>query len=61
MLPVTYPLAFVDFFESLRGRGEKNHSLIARAFRTHPRTDERIRQAERKISTLLPAKDQVHR
>ncbi len=52
------PLAFVDFFERLRGREEENHSLIARAFRTHPTTEERIRQAEREISTLLPAKDQ---
>jgi predicted Zn-dependent protease len=52
------PQTFIEFFEKLRARGKESHTLIARAFATHPMTKERIQRAEREISTLLPAKDQ---
>jgi Zn-dependent protease with chaperone function len=52
------PAEFVHFFEKLKlGMNEKK-SLIAKAFSTHPMSDERIRRAQEEIYNLLPARDQ---
>lgn len=52
-------LAFVQFFEKLRRRrqGDEKQNIIAKAFATHPLTEDRIRRAEKEISTLLPPRD----
>jgi predicted Zn-dependent protease len=50
------PQALVQFFEKLHPKEKQKHNLIARAFATHPMTEDRIRRAQEEISTLLPAK-----
>jgi predicted Zn-dependent protease len=52
------PQAFVQFFEKLKA-GEKQHQgRIAKAFSTHPMTEERIKRAQQEIANMLPAKTQ---
>ena len=46
------PTAFVDFFEKLETDGKESHNFIARAFMTHPMTDDRVRRAERMLENL---------
>ena len=46
------PTAFVDFFEKLEGEGKEPHNFIARAFMTHPMTDDRVRRAESMLENL---------
>jgi predicted Zn-dependent protease len=50
------PNAFIDFFERLK-TGRKKPNAVAQAFATHPMNQERIRKAEKTISTLLPPHD----
>jgi beta-barrel assembly-enhancing protease len=50
------PQAFVQFLERLHINKRHKHNFIASAFATHPMTEDRIRQAQEEISTLLPAK-----
>jgi predicted Zn-dependent protease len=52
------PAEFVHFFETLRASQKKKHSPIAKAFSTHPMTDERIERAQKEIATVLPPKDE---
>jgi predicted Zn-dependent protease len=52
------PAEFVHFFETLRASQKKKHSLIAKAFSTHPMTDERVERAQKEIATVLPPKDE---
>ncbi|MFB3918043.1 MAG: M48 family metallopeptidase [Terriglobales bacterium] len=52
------PAELVHFFETLRLKEkQKKRNLIAKAFATHPMTDERVKRAQREIETMLPAKD----
>ena len=46
------PTAFVDFFEKLEGEDREPHSFIARAFMTHPMTQDRVRRAEAELEML---------
>ena len=46
------PTAFVDFFEKLEADGKEPHNFIARAFMTHPMTDDRVRRAEHMLENL---------
>lgn len=46
------PTAFVDFFEKLEGEDKEPHSFIARAFMTHPMTQDRVRRAEAELEML---------
>ncbi len=46
------PTAFVDFFEKLEGEEKEPHSFIARAFMTHPMTEDRVRRAESELEML---------
>ena len=46
------PTAFVDFFERLEGEDKEPHSFIARAFMTHPMTQDRVRRAEAELEML---------
>jgi hypothetical protein len=46
------PTAFIDFFEKLEGEDKEPHSFIARAFMTHPMTQDRVRRAEAELEML---------
>ncbi len=46
------PTAFVDFFEKLEGEEKESHNFIARAFMTHPMTEDRVRRAEAELEML---------
>jgi beta-barrel assembly-enhancing protease len=46
------PTAFVDFFEKLESEGKESHNFVARAFMTHPMTDDRVRRAEATLEIL---------
>lgn len=52
------PAEFVHFFETLKFKDKEKRSLIAKAFSTHPMTDDRIKRAQKEIETMLPAKDE---
>jgi len=52
------PSALVDFFERLQAKKNQKHSRLAKAFSTHPMTEDRIQRAEKEIITMLPARDQ---
>jgi Zn-dependent protease with chaperone function len=49
------PNAFIEFFERLKTGRKPN--AVAQAFATHPMNQERIRKAQKTISTLLPPHD----
>jgi len=51
------PQAFIDFFEKLQVKDKHKHKMLARAFSTHPMTEDRIHRAELELETLLPARD----
>ena len=46
------PTAFVDFFEKLETEGKEPHNFVARAFMTHPMTDDRVRRAEHMLENF---------
>jgi len=46
------PTAMVDFFERLDVEEKETHNFVARAFMTHPMTDDRIRRAENLLEVL---------
>jgi predicted Zn-dependent protease len=46
------PTAFVDFFEKLESEEKTSHNFVARAFMTHPMTDDRVRRAEGMLEML---------
>ena len=52
------PEAFVTFFEKLKTEEKKKHSAFAKAFATHPMTEQRIKAAQNEISQDLPARDE---
>jgi predicted Zn-dependent protease len=52
------PTALVQFFEKLHMTEQQKHSRLARAFSTHPMTEDRIEQAQHEIVTILPDRDQ---
>ncbi len=49
------PLAFVDFFERIETAEKKRPGSIARAFSSHPMTNDRIHHAQKEIQTELKA------
>jgi len=50
------PEAFVQFFERLHASEKQKQNLAEKAFATHPTTEDRIRRAQREISSSLPDK-----
>jgi len=52
------PGEFVQFFERLKAKDKKKMNKIAKAFSTHPMTEDRIERAQRTIAELLPDKDE---
>jgi len=53
------PTAFVDFFEKLETDEKDPHNFIARAFMTHPMTDDRVRRAELMLENLPDRDDYI--
>ena len=52
------PNAFVSFFEKLESQEKKKPGSLAKAFRTHPLTPDRIQRTQEEIATILPAREQ---
>ncbi len=52
------PEEFVQFFEKLQLEHKHKHSFIAKAFSTHPMTEDRIIRAEDEIAKYLPPRNQ---
>ena len=46
----------LQFFEKLQTKEKQKQNLVAKAFATHPPTEDRIRRAQKEISSLLPDK-----
>ena len=52
------PQALTGFFEKLRSMENQKQSAIAKAFRTHPQTPDRIERTQEEITSLLPPQSQ---
>jgi beta-barrel assembly-enhancing protease len=50
------PTAFVDFFEKIQSLEKKKPGTMSKVFSTHPLTDDRIKNAQKNIQTILQAK-----
>ncbi len=50
------PSGFVDFFEKLQSLEKRKPGAISKFFRTHPLTDDRIKDAQKNIAEMLEAK-----
>ena len=48
------PQALTSFFEKVKAMETRHESPVAKAFRTHPQTPDRIAKTQREIATLLP-------
>lgn len=51
------PGSFVQFFEKIKVKDKHKANFLAKAFSTHPMTDDRIARAQNEIEALLPDKD----
>ncbi len=51
------PQEFVKFFEKLKSEEKKKQSIFAKAFSTHPMTEDRIKRAQLEITDYLPARE----
>ena len=52
------PNASVDLFEALASTEKQHPGRVARLFRTHPLTNDRIEKTQKNIDTLLPGKSE---
>ena len=52
------PAAAISFFQKIKAQEKKKPGKLAKAFRTHPLTGDRIRKTEYNISSVLPERDQ---
>ncbi len=50
------PTAFVDFFEKIQSKEKKKPGSMAKVFSTHPMTQDRIKNSQKEIQTILKAK-----
>jgi len=48
------PQALTSFFEKIKSLESDKQSVVAKAFRTHPQTPDRIEKTQAEINTLLP-------
>jgi predicted Zn-dependent protease len=48
------PVAYVDFFEKIQALEKTRPGLLSELIRSHPSTDDRIREAQRNIQEILP-------
>jgi len=52
------PHEFVRFFEKMKGTEKEKHSLLVKAFSTHPMTSDRVKRAQDTIERYLPDRDE---
>jgi len=52
------PSAFVSFFEKIQAMEKKKPGTLAKAFDTHPQSQDRIEKSQEEIRKILPAKAQ---
>jgi predicted Zn-dependent protease len=52
------PVAFVEFFEKLETQEKQHHGALAKAFSTHPMTEDRVKSAQEEIQKYLPERAQ---
>ena len=52
------PTAFVSFFEKVKSQEKRKSGFFAKAFSTHPVTEDRIRKAQQQIEQALPAREE---
>jgi predicted Zn-dependent protease len=52
------PTAFVSFFEKVKSQKKRKSGFFAKAFSTHPVTEDRIRKAQLQIEEKLPAREE---
>jgi predicted Zn-dependent protease len=52
------PTAFVSFFEKVKSQEKRKSGFFAKAFSTHPVTEDRIRKAQLQIESKLPAREE---
>jgi len=51
------PAAIVSFFEKIEAQEKKKKGFFARAFDSHPMTEERVKRAQEEMAVMLPAKE----
>ncbi len=52
------PVAFVEFFEKLQAKEKQHQGFLAKAFSTHPMTEDRVKSAQDEIQVYLPNRPQ---
>ena len=52
------PTSFVSFFEKVKSQERRKSGFFAKAFSTHPVTEDRIRKAQQQIEQKLPAREE---
>ena len=52
------PQSFVSFFEKIQAQEKKKPGTIAKAFASHPMTDDRVAAAQQEMKTVLPPRDE---
>jgi predicted Zn-dependent protease len=52
------PTSFVSFFEKVKSQEKRKSGFLAKAFSTHPVTEDRIRKAQRQIEEALPSREE---
>ncbi len=52
------PQSFVAFFEKLKAEEKHKQNFIAKAFSTHPMTEDRVKRAQKEMDTMLPPRPQ---
>ncbi len=50
------PTAFVDFFEKLQSKEKRKPGTMSKLFGSHPPTDDRIKDSQKNIETILEAR-----
>src|SRR5262245_34361544 len=52
------PTALVSFFEKVKSQEKRKTGFLAKAFSTHPVTEDRIRKAQQQIEQSLPSREE---
>jgi predicted Zn-dependent protease len=52
------PQSFISFFEKIEAQEKKKPGTIAKAFASHPMTDDRVASAQEEMKNVLPPRDE---
>jgi len=52
------PTAFLSFFEKVKSQEKRKSGFFAKAFSTHPVTEDRIRKAQQQIEHSIPSREE---